>query len=257
MAAISLAACGKAKEQKKGPRSASESESSQNLGADPAESGLTTSAILAATEIVKPFDDWDDGYSALRRQLGDPTAIREHTYSWGVHSGDTCTYVYVTRDNEAQFFKDKPDPKDIVGTVAAPTSVPSSNEQAYRQCLRAAGVVDPTEVVDPNAPLPPKSGFTTVAMMRAGIAGARSRWVDKTIAVEGILQGISTTAVTGSNVETVTLSIASPDSKDVISCTLVSGAIAPSIEQGAPVKVTGRATDTFGGGLDNCALLGG
>jgi hypothetical protein len=162
----------------------------------------------------------------------------------------------VSKDNEAEFFKDKKDPQDMIGTVSSAITTGPDIESHWNECLKAASAAQPEAAVDPNAPLPPADGMATVATMRAGLAGAKSLWVGKSLSVAGVLRSISSSAENGSDVKTVTLTIgADLDSPATISCTLISGATAPDLKQGSPIKVSGKATDSFGGGLDDCAML--
>lgn len=218
---------------------------------------LTEATVMTAADVVKPFDNWTKGFSALKNKLGAPTLIEGTSHYWAAASGESCSYVYVTKDNEADFFKGKKDPQDMIGTVSQPMAVAkSSGLQNWDECMKATGVAPAVEAIDPSAPLPPPQGFVSVEIFRAGIAGAKSKWVDQSISIEGAYAGTSTSSVTGSEEKSVVLSIRGAG-KESISCSLISGATPPTLTQGDAIKVTGKATATFGGGLNDCALLGG
>lgn len=244
------------KEEAPAPTPVASDEAQAAQPAKPTSDKLTAEAIMAAENVAEPLGQWATGLAAMQEHLGEPTAVHENVYSWATQAGDSCTYVYVTRDNEADNFPKKPDPKDTVGAISKPLTVKADLPGNWAECLKAAGLNEPTNAVDPAAPLPPKAGATSVQAMRAGIAGAKSRWVGKSLTVEGVFQSVSTSTATGSDVQTVTMSIGNTaDGGETIACTLISGATAPEIAPGTAIKVAGQITASFGGGLDDCAML--
>lgn len=216
---------------------------------------LTEATVMTAADVVKPFDNWTKGFASLKSKLGAPTLIEGTSHYWAVTSGESCSYVYVTKDNEADFFKDKKDPQEMIGTVSQPMAVTKSSAN-WDECMKATGVAPAAEAIDPNAPLPPEQGLVSVETFRAGISGAKSKWVNQSISIEGSYAGTSTSSATGSEEKSVILTIRG-EGKETVSCSLISGATPPTLTQGDAIKVTGKATGTFGGGLKDCALLGG
>ncbi len=253
IAALSGAACSKSDKASDPAPSATKTADSQAVL--PVFTGtLDAETITAANGLVQPFDAWSTGFAKLKSKMGEPTLVEENRYYWGAMKGDSCTYVYVSQDNEAEFFKDKPDPQDMVGTVAKAETVDKSSMSAFETCAKAAGV-KAEDLEDPNAPAPSEDGVATLDDFRAGIAGAKSKWVGKTITVEAKLLSVSTSTSTGSDESTTTVSLVNEvGSPDSIYCDVLDASQVEGLSQGATLKVSGIASASFGGTLQDCAL---
>jgi hypothetical protein len=214
---------------------------------------LTVERVLGARDLVKPFDAWQTALPRLEAQLGEATVVDDDRYTWAVIEGDACAYFYVTRENEREYFADKADPQDIVGTVMQPARATADDDYNWRQCMTAAGQ-DP-DPEDPDAPAPPADGAAvSVDDLRDGVARAKSRWVGEQVTLAGVY--LSTSTSSSGDQKSVTLSIAASadDRKTTTGCTLADPDTEIALRQGDPVVVTGVVDDIFGGRLRDCAL---
>jgi hypothetical protein len=186
--------------------------------------------------------------------LGKPTHVEGNMHYWAVMEGkEKCTYTKVEKDHESNHFapEDKKDPQPIVGLVAKAASMETDGYN-WVYCIEAAGV-KPEDLEDPNAPVPGE-GITSIEDFRAGIAGAKSKWVDKEITVEGVF--ISTSVSTSGSNKSVSISIAKEaGSRDSISCKVADESVTEGLTQGSEIKVKGKASATFGGRLEECEIL--
>lgn len=177
---------------------------------------LTIDRILGARDLVKPFDSWDAGFARLQALLGKPTKIDGTRHTWSVVDGEDCAYVYVTRDNGADYNVEG----TIVGTVQAPTRTSKGGTGDHAACLAAAGVsVGPPE--DPAVPGPPSDGSVVpLADARKSIIPARSKWKDQTVKIAAVLGGVSTTKSGDDSFVTANLTGGPDDEGEPLSCAL-------------------------------------
>jgi len=210
---------------------------------------LTASLLTASESLVKPFTSWDEGLATLQEKLGSPTQVLGASYTWALLQGDACTYLTVQNDGLT--------PPVEIRSISKVQTVSNELPEHWKECVEATKSHAPAVAADPNAPMPPKEGTTSVTNLRAGIAGAASQWVGRSVTVAGILTGITVAPTAESELKAITLVVAtSAESKESIGCTLVSGATAPTLASGTEVLVSGRVSAEGGGGLDDCGLLG-
>lgn len=198
---------------------------------------LTIDRLLGARDLVKPFDPWDDGFARLQALLGEPTKIDGTRHTWSVVNGDDCAYVYVTRDNGADYKVEG----TIVGTVQAPTRTSKGGTSGdHSACLAAAGVaVGPPE--DPTVPGPPTDGsIVPLADARNAIIPARSKWKDQRVKIAAVLGGVSTTKSGDDTFVTANLTGGSNDKDEPLTCAFAKNqAIDAKLAQGTAVIAEG------------------
>jgi hypothetical protein len=207
---------------------------------------LTGERIMGVSEMVHPFDDYDEAVAKVAAQLGKPTGQKGALVQWGVVEGDACTFF--------QFEKYDKNPKQV-GAVYHPAKVEKSPNvlNAQDECLEAAG----KKLEDPAVPGPPTDGTpVTVAQIRTGTEKARSRWAGKRVKVAGFLAG-RTTATSGDKT-TVTISVTDAKDaqvKDAAACTFDDAKDAPTTPvQWDPITVEGTIGDSPGAWLSGCAI---
>lgn len=182
---------------------------------------LTGDRVMAAKDIVHPFEKWTDAEPKLQAQLGKATYVKDGMHMWAVAQGDDCWYV------EAEKQKD-----GTVGIVSEPMNVSKGGAiMNWDECLTAAGVrKDPVD--DPNAPGPPTDGKPlTVTELKDGATKARSKWKGATVTVKGLF--VNTTKATASGggapvtTATVSLTMTKGDVDHTVGCTLADPSTAP------------------------------
>ncbi len=242
IALLSLAGCGKSDEN--------DSSKKAEAIAKPFAGTLTVEILDSAKDLVKPFDLWKTGFAKLQAKLGKPTSVVGNEYFWAVLDGkdkDSCRYLYVSKDNEAEFFKDKKDPQDMIGTVSNPGNTSGTT------CSKALGL-KAEDLEDPNAPVPNADGTTTIEDFRAGLAAAPSKWVGQKLTLSGVFFSVSTRSVKGSDVATVSVRD-SMTKINGIRCVLTDAAAAEGIPNGTAITVTGMGNAKTRGTLTECSLL--
>jgi hypothetical protein len=252
---VALAACKGSSDEKAKPMPASASAPAPKPPAAPFTGALTIDRVMGARDLVKPFDAWDDGFARLQAQLGPPTKIDGARHTWAVVDGDACAYVYVTKDNGADYSVEG----IIVGTVQTPARTTKGGTTGdHNTCLKAAGVdVGPPE--DPAAPGPPADGAAVpIAAFRTAVIPARSKWKDQKVKVAAVLGSIST-STSGTDRFTTASLITGPDDKNApLSCRLTKNQVVPpSLKQGTPVIAEGTVAIqewTSGGGSTDVTL---
>jgi len=229
----------------------------------PFEGALTGARIMASKDLVKPFDKWERGLAKLEAQLGKPTRIKDGGHAWAVVEGESCTYVEVSMEDGAKYNKKGP----MVGAVQEPMQVTKKDGPVmnWRDCLAITGVTaGPPE--DPSAPAPPSDGSVVdLATLKDVAIRGRSKWKGARVKVTGQLGGVSTSTSGSQTFTTVSLRVSEAD-QDTVSCSLVEGAAAPTLTQGAQLVVEGTVTIdewlSMGGdatlkvGLDKCQVVG-
>ncbi len=256
LASLSVSsACSKGKDNNEHEVPAAAKSSTAKQSPAPFTGELTAQIISSTDNLIRPFDIWTTSFAKLQAKLGAPTLVEGKMHYWAVMAGDKCTYFSVEKDNEANFFKDKPDPRDMVGSISDASTVDKSLSGSWSECIKAAGV-KPEDLEDPNAPNPPDDGLTNIEDFQAGIAAAKSKWLGKKLIISGVINGVTTTTATGSDIQTTILSIKTDkDSEASLGCTLVDPTQGEGRMQNSAVKVTGIANDDFRGGLSDCSVV--
>ncbi len=226
---------------------------------------LTADRIMAADNLVQPFDNWDKGLAKLEAQLGKPTRVEDSKYQWAVADGDTCTYVEVEQEDRAKY--NKGEKGMMVGAVQSPMTVTKKDGPImnWRDCLEITGVsAGPPE--DPNAPAPPTDGSVVPfdTFMDVAVKG-RSKWKDKVVKVSGKYSGTSTATSGDQKFVTVSLRGDSDAGDRSLSCSLSAGAAEPTATLGDAMTVEGTVKIsewmTMGGdagleaGLESCSVV--
>lgn len=156
---------------------------------------LTIATIMAAKEIVQPFDPWDDAFALLQSRLGPPTHVKESAsgpmYQWAADAGETCAYVEVGKEDGKKYQKEGM----MVGAVMNPMTVDKKGPVGNRaDCLAILGKDGPPE--DPNAAPPPADGVATPELVIENAVKGRSKWTGKKLKVTSTLEGIGGIALT-------------------------------------------------------------
>jgi hypothetical protein len=198
----------------------------------------TGEAIYTGMGAARPFSD---ALARVQAKLGKP--------SWS--DGDKVAWL-ATKGSESACLSLEDAGDDIKVGGGTATEV----EYLGDACKAAAGIDD--DKVDPDAPVPPESGETTVSVLREGVQGNKSAWLDQKLQVEGVYVSTTTASATGSDEKTTTVSIAvSKDAMgETIGCTMAADAEAPDgLVQGDEVVAEGVVTEGFGqGGLRDCTI---
>ena len=242
--AVALLGCGSKKDggdPDKGGGSAKTAEPAPAAAAPPAPftGPLTTDLVMGAKDVVNPLEPWDAGLAKLQAKLGKPTNTKDDKYQWAVMDGDTCAYLYVTKEDGKKYNKDG----SVVGAVTSPMKVDKSGPVMNRQeCLAILGKTDePPE--DPNAKAPPADGKATVKLVLDNAVKARSKWNGQQLTVSGVLKQISTSSSTVNGVTTQTTYVYLTDASDkdkheTLTCSQEPGTkLKP--KTGKPLKVKG------------------
>jgi len=204
---------------------------------------LTVDVIMSAKDVVKPFDEWTDGYGRVQAKVGAPTKIDGTKYWWAAMDGDTCAYMMIEQDDGKKFHKDGP----MVGMVQDPGKYAKGDAMMNRaECLELLGKGPNPE--DPNAPGPAETNQVKDVLTNA--AKGRSKWDGKTIKVAG--------NVTQSG-SLVRLADASDD-QQAVSAHMKDGATAPEVGKPATLTCTvkiekwvkGTGEESLEAELDDC-----
>lgn len=214
---------------------------------------MTHDRMAGAGDLVHPFDPWEEALAKIQGQLGAPTKVE----------GDEHMWVFVDEEMKgcSTFSAEKMKVEGggfAVGTTAS-TEDPITPERAqeWKRCLELTGKTPPE---DPNVPGPPEDGSpTTVDALRTGVEKAPSKWLGKKVKLSGVLNSTSTAKGTGSDKAFVTISVGASkdDLMNTVGCSLAdpAGKPAEGTMQGDAITVEGTVADTFGGGLDACAIV--
>lgn len=236
---VLLAGCDKGEDKK---------EDKEEAAPTPFEGELTAALIdgLSDADKPSPFDPWDKSLAKVESKLGKPSKVDGGDHSWAVVDGDSCSYITIEKDG------------DKVGMVEGPGKMDKAMKSMYEKCVVASGGEVVAEI-DPNAPKVPTDGSAVKpSVLMEGVKGAETEWVGKTVTVEGVFFSTSKSKASGSDEETIILSIKDDkDGKDSIGCTLVKGEAAPELMQYDPITVSGEVEATFGGGLKACKVVPG
>ena len=254
-AAILVSACGEKKEDTKAEPARKDVAASPAVKPTPPPppapftGTLTGDRIMAAKDMVKPYDPWENAFARLQGQMGKPTQVDGKAFVWAVLEGDTCTYIKVEQmDNGGA----------QVGGVYAPMKVQKDGPvMNWDECLAGAGQKKPEAAEDPNAPAPPTDGSAvTVTQVLDGVKKAKSKWLGQNVKVKALYLG--TTTMTGDAKPTTTVSLtgAKGDLTSTIGCTLADGATVPdTLIQYDELTLQGKVTEASGGGLQGCTLV--
>lgn len=141
IAAVAALGCGKDKDKPAGGGEAEPAGKPAEAAAPKTFQGpLTAELILKADGAVKPFEPWATALPKLEAMLGKPTVIDGSIHAWSVLNGESCTLFVVSKDHESNYFKDKPDPVDMVGAVTKPMTWNKAEapEGNWAQCEKYA-----------------------------------------------------------------------------------------------------------------------
>ncbi len=201
---------------------------------------LTGARLREHGKLVSVFDPWPEALEKLEASFGKPTAIVGNTYHWAAIDGDKCSSLSVDQDGDA------------VGMIAGPSEVDEVMKSMYGKCLAAAGKAPDPAAVDSDAPAPPADGVAIdVATLRAGVEGAKARWVGRKVTLTGRYSSTSSSKANGKT--TRSLSITGQDGGKSVGCD-IGEADAPVLTQGDEVQVEGKVTAMFGGWLEDCVV---